>query len=339
MQKQGVFLIVCLSVLLGWSVCAYGTDRGTIQSGETRAGFQILVPSAMDTWTFEGTAGDRILFNAETTDGLLDPDIDLYHPSDVDPEAHANNVMDHQLAQSGLYTVVISDLGKDATGTYNVSFLKIPGTVSSAGDPNGGSIASGQTIVGSTITPISDMDAFQFYGAAGDRILFNAETTAGLLDPDIDLYPPDSGDREAHANNVMDHQLAQSGLYTVVISDLGKDATGTYNVSFSKIPSTVRPGVYNPSPANGASISSLNGSFSWNAVSGATGYDLYFGENVTTALQKIGTNLTSPSRTFPVLQTDKVYYWHVVAHTAAGDVQGPYWWFMTPIYNYLLWTR
>ena len=25
----------------------------------------------------------------------------------------------------------------------------------------------------------------------------------------------------------------------------------------------------------------------------------------------------------------KVYYWHVVAHTPGGDIEGPYWWFET----------
>ncbi|GAK57065.1 FOG PKD repeat [Candidatus Vecturithrix granuli] len=340
MQRQGMFLIVCIFVLLGWSIWAYGTDRGTIQSGETRTGLQILVASAIDTWKFQGTAGDRILFNAETTAGALDPYIQLYPPSGGAREDYDYyGSLDHQLAESGEYTVTISDDYNDEVGTYNVSFLKIPGSVSSAEDPDGGPNASGQTIVGSAITPISDMDAFQFYGTVGDRILFNAETTAGTLDPYIQLYPPSGGAREDYDYyGSLDHQLVESGLYTVVVSDDYNNEVGTYNVSFSKNPSQVRPGIYNPLPANGANVSNFSGSFRWDAVSGATGYDLYFGENVTTALQKIGSNLSSPSRAFPALEFGKVYYWHVVAHTTTGDVQGPYWWFTTPV-SYLLWTR
>jgi hypothetical protein len=62
-------------------------------------------------------------------------------------------------------------------------------------------------------------------------------------------------------------------------------------------------------------------------VEGATGYDLYFGENVVEPLEKIGDNLPSPSMPFPELEIGKVYYWHMVAHTIGGDIQGPYWWF------------
>jgi hypothetical protein len=94
-------------------------------------------------------------------------------------------------------------------------------------------------------------------------------------------------------------------------------------------PSDLRPGIYNPSPSNGATIYVSSGSFSWDPVSGATGYDLYFGTDVTIPLEKIGVNFSSPFFTFPAIENSKVYYWHVVAHTSTGDIQGPYWWFKT----------
>jgi hypothetical protein len=40
-----------------------------------------------------------------------------------------------------------------------------------------------------------------------------------------------------------------------------------------------------------------------------------------------GSDLTSASMAFPSLTTQTIYYWHVVAHTPGGDIQGPYWWF------------
>ena len=62
-------------------------------------------------------------------------------------------------------------------------------------------------------------------------------------------------------------------------------------------------------------------------MQGATGYDLYFGEDVIEPLEKIGNNLTSPSMPFPEMERGSVYYWHVEAHTPDGDIHGPYWWF------------
>ena len=306
-------------------------DGGAIASGETSSGSSIA--SDMDAFQFYGEAGDRIIITAVTTSGPLNTEIYLYPPDSGPCEADTypfGDKLDHQLQQSGLYTAIVQDHGLNDEGEYNITFLKIPGAVSYPGDLDGGAIASGETSSGSSIA--SDMDAFQFYGEAGDRIIITAVTTSGPLNTEIYLYPPDSGPCEADTYPVgdkLDHQLQQSGLYTAIVQDHGLNDEGEYNISLTKIPSALRPGIYNPSPQNGATISDLNDSFSWDAVSGATGYDLYFGEGVIEPLGKIGDNLSSPSMAFPTLKRGKVYYWHVVAKTSGGDIQGPYWWFRT----------
>ncbi len=71
-------------------------------------------------------------------------------------------------------------------------------------------------------------------------------------------------------------------------------------------------------------------------MAGATGYDLYFGEDVIEPLVKID-DLPSPSMAFPVMETGKTYYWHVVAHTPRGDIEGPYWWFQVNTIINILW--
>ena len=190
-----------------------------------------------------------------------------------------------------------------------------------------GEIHSGETKIGLEIVGPSYMDTWTFYGDAGDRVLISVQATSGSLWPRINLYPPDSGPEEASNIEYLDHQLEQSGLYTIVVEDWVLSNEGTYDISLTKIPSTLRTGLYNPYPSNGSTITDLNGSFSWDPVSGATGYDLYFGENVIEPLEKIGDNLSSPSMPFPEMETGKIYYWHVVAHTPSGDIEGPYWWF------------
>ena len=193
-----------------------------------------------------------------------------------------------------------------------------------------GQINSGETRIGLSISGPSFLDTWTFNGSIGERVIINAVKTTGNLDTYITLYPPGGGPAEASTwawGDQLDHQLKQTGLYTIVIQDYQLNDAGGYNISLTKIPSELPPGIYNPSPANGAIVFNATGSFGWDAVSGATGYDLYFGEDVIVPLVKIGDNLTSPSMPFPTMETGKIYYWHVVAHTTTGDVEGPYWWF------------
>jgi hypothetical protein len=332
MGRRAFYLLLsCL--ICGYCSLAQGADRGGINSGETRSG-TIGPPSFMDTWTFDGQAGDRVIINAVTTTGTLNTGITLYPPGGGPAEADSGiggDKLDYQLKNTGLYIIVIQDYGLSKTGNYNITFLKIPGTVSSAEDPDGGPIASGQTL-GGTINVPSDMDAFQFYGQTGERVIINAVMTTGTLNTVIALYPPGGGPAEADSGiggDKLDYQLKNTGLYTIVIQDYGLSKTGSYNLSLSKIPSTPAPGIYNLSPSNGATVYNANGAFKWNEVAGATGYDLYFGDSVTQPWPKIGSNLTQPRMTFPTLLPGKLYYWYVVAHTASGDIQGPRLWFQT----------
>src|SRR3989442_548760 len=157
-----------------------------------------------------------------------------------------------------------------------------------------GPISSGETKSG-TITGPSFLDTWTFQGTAGDWIIITAVTIpgSGTLNTAICLYPPDGGPAEVcppNAGDFLDHQLAQSGLYTIVIFDgFFLSRMGDYNISLTKIPSTLRPGLYNPSPPSGATLPvPLCSSLSWDPVGGATGYDLYFGEDVVEPLEKIG---------------------------------------------------
>jgi len=229
-----------------------------------------------------------------------------------------------------MYTVLVQDYGLSHEGGYSITFLKIPGAVSSPGDQDGGQIASGQTLSG-TINKASDLDAFQFYGNAGDRVIINAVKTSGDLNTYMDLYSPAPGSvKEASPwYDQLDHVLLETGMYTVLVQDNGLSHEGGYSISLIKIPSDLRPGIYDPYPLNGSSVYSLNNSFSWDPVAGATGYDLYFGENIIAPLIKIGNNLASNSMPFPQMEWGKIYYWHVIAHTSGGAIAGPYWWFST----------
>jgi hypothetical protein len=181
----------------------------------------------------------------------------------------------------------------------------------------------------------SDLDAFQFYGQSGDQVQIDAAKTSGTtsFQPRLYLYPPGGGAYEKESGAltyIHNYVLQNSGLYTIVVQDfsagLNATNTGRYTISVSKTGGT-RPGIYNPFPANGATLTVMNGTLRCDAVADATGYDLYFGEGVTQALAKIGDNLAAPSLAFPAMSRGKTYYWQVVAHTASGDIKGPQSWF------------
>jgi hypothetical protein len=203
-----------------------------------------------------------------------------------------------------------------------------------------GEIRSGETRVGN-ITTEGQTDSFIFYGDAGQGVVIEMAAIDGDLGPAIYLYRPNGtveiaavGGSYDNRIRIEEHLLEQTGIYTIVVAaswGYYTSTTGEYGLSFTKIPSIPSPGVYNPFPANGATITNLNQSFKWDAVTGATGYDLYFGEDVITPLEKIGENLTSSELPFPAMEWNKVYYWHVEAHIPNGTIQGPYWWFKTKV--------
>ncbi len=313
-------------------------DGGPIVSGQTLSG-TINVLSDMDAFQFNGNVNDRVLINAETTSGNLDTVICLYPEDGGLAEAGCTSAdrVDYQLKKTGLYTIVIMDYGEDHTGTYNLTFLKIPCTVSYVGDLDGGPIVSGQTLSG-TIDVQSDMDAYKFYGQLGEQVTISAVTTFGTLNTVMCLYPPDGSAAEigcTSADNITNYTLKKTGLYTIVIMDYGEDHTGTYNVYLSKIP-TGYCGINNMSPQDGTTVSNPSGSLCWNmSVSGcsATGYDVYFGE-ITEPFEMRYNSITSTCAPLPLMEPGKSYHWYVVAHTISGDVQSPHNWFTYPGVNY-----
>jgi hypothetical protein len=84
-----------------------------------------------------------------------------------------------------------------------------------------------------------------------------------------------------------------------------------------------------PSPQNGASDVPVNTVISWAASqNGTVKYDFYFGSSPA-AMNKIASNLTSPSYTASGLSLGTTYYWKVIAKNDTGEQVGPVWSFKT----------
>lgn len=79
----------------------------------------------------------------------------------------------------------------------------------------------------------------------------------------------------------------------------------------------------NQSPLNNAFVTTTSVTLSWSAVSGATGYDVYFG-TVSNPSSTIASNVTGTSYTHTLTATAQsaTYYWYVVPRNTTGAASG-----------------
>ncbi len=222
---------------------------------------------------------------------------------------------------------------KTFAGTLRMAFFVILATLVFVPDifaADRGMINSGETKIGINLVGPSYMDNWTFNGNSGNRVIINAIKTSGSLNTSITLYPPDGGPAEASDNSgQLNWQLLKSGLYTIVISDWSLTNLGTYNVSLTKIPTTLRPGLYNPCPPVGGLTSGCCSTLHWDAVAGATGYDVYYRTDPTQPVIPIVLNTANTTVPLPQVQNGQICLWQVVAYTPTGTVVGPGWWFTT----------
>jgi hypothetical protein len=80
------------------------------------------------------------------------------------------------------------------------------------------------------------------------------------------------------------------------------------------------------SPDNGAMGVSLTPVLTWNASSGATSYDVYFG---TAPSPPMLTNITATSYSPPALHINTIYYWMIAARNTGGAAPSASWSFTT----------
>ena len=313
-------------------------DGGPLASGQTLAG-QSHAASDLDAYQFYGQARDRVVVAAVRTSGAIDTRILIYPESGGPAEAQSNcsfgcaDRLEQRLLTTGLYTIVVEDSGLEDAGSYQLTLLKLPGAITYTADGDGGTFSSATTEVfpGWNNQP-SDMDAFHFYGDAGDRVLITAVAANGPIDTRILLYPEGGEPVEAQSNcsfgcaDQLDVQLARRGLYTIVIEDSGLDGQGSYRCSLTRIPPQSQPGLYDPHPPEaGIALAETPAPLSWAPVAGATGYDLYFGSAATQPMVLLARNLPAATYPMPPLALNRSYTWHVEALAGPDTLRGPVW--------------
>ena len=216
----------------------HGSDGGAIASGETRGG--AIAAGDLDVFTFYAAAGDSIRAAVgDTSNTNFTPQIELYAPNGTrvtwDFEGVGTDVTALSITQSGTYTIVVSDYGSNDTGNYSLSMARAQATVQRFGADDG-SIVSGQTRNGSV--GLGDIDVFTFYATAGDTIRAAlGDRSNSNFTPQIELYAPNgtrlTWDFDGVATDISALSIAQSGEYTLVVTDYGSNDAGTYNLTLS----------------------------------------------------------------------------------------------------------
>jgi len=236
LAHTGAFSVSLLNVTAGPLTSVSDTDGGAIASGSIKTG-TISGPGDLDAFTFSGTVGDHVLLADLTTGGSLNTNVSLYPPGGG-PSITVTSAdrVDATLTSTGTWTIVLEDYTDTAPGSYSLSLMDLSSTLTSGSDPDGGAIASNQTLSGTT-SVVGDFDAYTFGGTIGNRIVMTAISTGGpSYAPVIYLYPPGGATYvAASSSGRLDYPLAASGTYTAVVQDQYLVDAGTYNVSLMNL--------------------------------------------------------------------------------------------------------
>jgi probable HAF family extracellular repeat protein len=174
-------------------------------------------------------------------------------------------------------------------------------------------------------------------GAGGGQSEAFAINNSGQVVGWSTAAPPESTLAFLYSSGVMENLTSlmtlPSGVYIeypYAINDLGQIvASGTNSHGYLLTPvAGVPPGPpVLTAPANGASSITTTPTLTWNAASGATSYDVYFGTSSTPSMV---TNTTGTSYAPGILALGVTYYWYVVARNDNGTTaSGPPWSFTT----------
>lgn len=332
LDHPGSYCLTFINLVTGPIFTSDDPDGGNIASGETSCGDNVA--SDMDAYQFYGEAGDRVLISAAKSGGnfyyntemrLIDPDFE-----DAADSQPGGDLLDHTLQKTGVYTVIVQDVDLDHPGSYCISLVNLMGAASSPGDCDNGLLLSGTPLSGANA--ISDMDVYPFYGAAGDRVIIGAAKTGGnfYYNTEILLIDPDKQDEAdtLPGGDLLDHILLKTGLYMIVVQDVGFDHAGTYNITLNKLPGTPTTGIYSPYPATDCN-QPTDVTLTWDPVANATGYDVYLGADALAPMVRVGINVQDSTWSVADLEPETVYHWKVIAQTPTGEVQGTVNWFIT----------
>lgn len=200
-----------------------------------------------DVYQFFGEAGENLEFNARGLSNGLDLNLQLLGPDNLvltekwcpaASNATCGFTMAVTLVQSGMHTLVVSDIGLDNTGGYEVQVERILplGPVPT--------IDYGQS-TNVTLDHRTDTDWLQFEALAGTHFILGLKSLSNGLDPIVKIYDDtgtliDTVGCNAASNATCTNQISYAafpatGTYYMSIQDNGLDNTGSVTITLSCI--------------------------------------------------------------------------------------------------------
>ena len=191
------------TALIGMPLLSGAENFGLIQSGQVITNGMIDTVGYVDTFSFEGQAGDEVYIIGVKSGGSGSYTIiyEVLPPGGGAPILEAGfftsgpqNLL--VLPTNGIYIVNLEENGGDETGPYQASYInRTTGPVVTPEEPDDGlTLISGETHTGRTIFAAADMDIYHFQGTAGDRVFLSVqESGSTVFDVDFLVFPPEGG--------------------------------------------------------------------------------------------------------------------------------------------------
>jgi hypothetical protein len=225
--------------------------------GDVLAGCTIEVPADLDTFTFEGSAGEDVTLIITKILGspFSSQCLELRTPSNAILIASTCGTAryDVVLTESGTHQVFVREQSA-GTITFNLSIERL--------FPLRGPtpVAAGDVLAGQEMNPIADLDTFSYNAAAGDILRIIVTKTAGspFSAQCTEIRGPDNSSFMSMLCGNIDVALPPapaSGTYQIIVTSQGHNDTVTYNMSLTCVsgacPAPPPTCLANPSYASG----------------------------------------------------------------------------------------
>lgn len=196
-------------------------------------------------YSFNGSAGDRVVIMMEALSGNLDPLLLLGDSAlnliaeDDDSGGGFNARLEVTLPADGVYIVEATRYGQDSeagqsTGDFRLTLLVDQGRGRTQDQPAGlfAPLTFGNTSRG-LLSQADRFRLFWFYAQGGDRVAIRNVLSAGMK-ATLVLYDPAFAELQRDpAGQVVEEDLAATGIYFVGLALAGDSPAGTYAVRLS----------------------------------------------------------------------------------------------------------
>jgi hypothetical protein len=252
-------------------------DGGVLASDTTTAA-SVDAAGDFDLYTFNATAGERIIFSLAEVTATYEPYLAVYGPGGAMIDTAQGNVaafIEVAAPETGTYTVLAMEFGNDEPGDYLLHFAKLPhaGTTPNPFDGDGGALVS-NTTTAAAMDAGGDLDLYTLQATAGERIILSLGEVTPAYEPFIELYGPGGAVLDTKQGNiaaVIDLVAPSTGTYNVLVAEFGDDEAGDYHLHYAKMPH-VGP-VVDPFDGDGAVLAG-SGTTS-GTIQGPGDFDLY----------------------------------------------------------------